>query len=131
MQDEGFKDFKLGYEAALDNVARRAKQEAQQVHENIIWREIRDQILFRKFSPVTGYEPDPKREEWKTFNDCRVCPWFEWRFVGWDHGKKVMRSHCLRKYEANVPLSTLLGDPSFCRFGEYRRILFRKFRRVI
>lgn len=35
----------------------------------------REEILFRQFSPVTGYEPDPKREEWQGPEDCKGCPY--------------------------------------------------------
>ena len=82
------------------------------------------EILFRRFSPVSTYEPDPKREEWRGFDDCYGCPHFRWRFWGFNHGRKQFISQCLIREDERVPL----GDPSFCRFTEYRRILFRNFR---
>jgi hypothetical protein len=123
MEDEGFKDFKLGYLAALEATELHLTIKIKQIHDNIIWREIRDQILFRRFSPVSEYESDPKREEWQDFDDCYVCPYFFWRFWGLDHGREQFISQCLVRADERLPL----GDPSFCRFSEYRRILFRRF----
>lgn len=87
----------------------------------------RQAILFRKFSPVSGYEPDPKREEWQGVEDCKGCPHFEWIHIGLDHGRKMYFPEC--KLRPVSPQWLPLGDPSLCRFGEYRRILFRKFGR--
>ena len=76
-------------------------------------------ILLRKFERLSTYEPDPKREEWQGFDDCDQCPhqycWSQYGFL----------------WCRITPKTKELGDPSFCRFTEYRSILFRSFRSML
>jgi hypothetical protein len=85
---------------------------------------IRSELLSRKFEPITGYEPDPKREEWQGPEDCPPCPYFcrihyeNWGMIVWSY----------ELFNACRLMSSIeLGHPTFCRFAEYRRILFRRF----
>lgn len=82
-------------------------------------------ILFRKFSPISGYEPDPKREEWRNSKDCLPCPFLTYRRIP----KLIEPEFGIYTWlRCRLNLKELdLGDPSFCRFSEYRRILLRPF----
>lgn len=86
---------------------------------------IRSEILSREFGSITGYEPDPKREEWRGPEDCPPCPYFcrvqyeDWGMICWATGEPF--NAC------RLGSSMNLGHPSFCRFAKYRRILFRRF----
>jgi hypothetical protein len=98
---------------SVPEVKRYIYQQKQKLRE--MQKEIdRLKILLRKFSPVSGYEPDPKREEWQGVGDCWMCPHFTCTFRGEVAFLQVWRCG-------------LNFDPSFCRFSEYRSILFRKF----
>jgi hypothetical protein len=86
----------------------------------------RSEVLFRRFSPVSTYEPDAKREEWKGAKDCWPCPWLGYRKI-----PKLVNPqygiYSVLKCKLNTEDVLPLGDPSFCRFTKYRRIVFRNF----
>lgn len=92
-----------------------------------IYRALRERyaILFRSFPPISGYEPDLGREEWSGVQDCFGCPWWG-PFPAKDiRGRPAWFVGCA--LDPGTHSYSALGDPSFCRFVEYRRILFRRF----
>jgi len=93
-------------------------------------------VLFRRFSPVSTYEPDPKREGWQNWEDCCQCPYFDevWNWPNEDINGDTLDGACDLQPDCEwidgKGYNNPLGDPSFCRFSEYRRILFQDFRDV-
>jgi len=98
---------------------------------SLAYRE-RDEILFRRFGRVSEYAPNSKREEWRGQDDCWGCPY--WKTLAFLRVSPLLgREGHWKTCELRRGLSPKfgpLGDPSFCRFPEYRRILFRRFERV-
>lgn len=96
-----------------------SESEWNEINARIAARERYFEIRRRKFEPITDYEPDPNREEWQNMDDCLCCPYL-W---GWDD---IHVDDCTQRLEHRVAWDTPMGDPSFCQFTEYRKILFRK-----
>jgi hypothetical protein len=101
-------EWEEGYFTAIADCATNTETWARLFNERRLENGIREAILFRRFSPVSTYEPDPKREEWRGMEDCRCCP-----------------AEVLTRRKHLICSST--NNTATCRFSEYRRILFRRF----
>lgn len=86
---------------------------------------IRPAILLRKFSHT--FRPDPKRYEWQGSADCLGCPYLTRYFGSLACRLRIPFLDVNRMGAGEWPD---YGDPSFCRFSEYRKVLFMRFGKV-